>query len=80
MFSDLNALPDRPQEKRVEIMGPTNAPMHVMVSPNFADDPLVVGPRYQHDDFKCNYSTHLGLFSSGVCRMYIYMYCLTFYF
>lgn len=63
---DLNALPIRGQEKRVEIVGATNSPMKVKVLPNYADDPLVIGPRYQHEDFKCSYSTHLGLFSSGV--------------
>ncbi|XP_034841543.1 pseudouridylate synthase TRUB2, mitochondrial [Maniola hyperantus] len=63
---DLNALPDRPLEKRVEIVGATNAPMQVKLVPNYADDPLVAGPRYIHKDFRCSWATHLGLFSSGV--------------
>ncbi|KAG6457744.1 mitochondrial mRNA pseudouridine synthase Trub2 [Manduca sexta] len=63
---DLNALPDRPQEKRVEIVGATNEPMTVKLVPNYADDPLVCGPRYIREDFKCSWSTYLGLFSSGV--------------
>ncbi|XP_045760532.1 mitochondrial mRNA pseudouridine synthase Trub2 [Maniola jurtina] len=63
---DLNALPDRPLEKRVEIVGATNAPMQVKLVPNYADDPLVAGPRYIHTDFRCSWATHLGLFSSGV--------------
>ncbi|XP_014355325.2 mitochondrial mRNA pseudouridine synthase Trub2 [Papilio machaon] len=63
---DLNALPDRPQEKRVEIIGATNAPMTVKLVPNYADDPLVCGPRYTHGDFRCSWATHLGLFTSGV--------------
>ncbi|XP_013187947.2 pseudouridylate synthase TRUB2, mitochondrial [Amyelois transitella] len=63
---DLNKLPGRLQEKRVEIVGPTNAPMDVKLVPNLADDPLVCGPRYLNEDFRCSYATHLGLFSSGV--------------
>lgn len=64
--SDLNALPDRPQEKRVEIVGATNAPMTVKLVPNYADNPLVCGPRYTHDDFRCSWATHLGSFTSGI--------------
>ncbi|XP_072935391.1 pseudouridylate synthase TRUB2, mitochondrial [Epargyreus clarus] len=63
---DLNALPQGPQEQRVEIVGATNAPMTVKVVPNYADDILVSGPRFIQDDFKCSWATHLGLFSSGV--------------
>ncbi|CAB3259348.1 unnamed protein product [Arctia plantaginis] len=63
---DLNALPDRPIEQRVEIIGPTNAPMEVKLVPNYADNPLVCGPRYIKDDFRCRVASHLGLFSSGV--------------
>lgn len=44
--------------------------MSVKVVPNYADDPLVVGPRYQHEDFRCSYAGHLGLFSSGVLCAY----------
>ncbi|KAM3956595.1 pseudouridylate synthase TRUB2, mitochondrial [Aphomia sociella] len=63
---DLNALPGRPQEQRVEILGATNAPLKVQLVTNLADDPLVCGPRYIHEDFRCSYASHLGLFSSGV--------------
>ncbi|XP_059051392.1 pseudouridylate synthase TRUB2, mitochondrial [Achroia grisella] len=63
---DLNELPGRPQENRVEIVGPTNAPLAVKVVPNLADDPLVCGPRYINEDFRCSWASHLGLFSSGV--------------
>ncbi|XP_022113066.2 mitochondrial mRNA pseudouridine synthase TRUB2 isoform X2 [Pieris rapae] len=63
---DLNKLPDRPLEQRVEILGETNKSMEVRIVPNYADDPLVCGPRYIHDDFRCNWATHLGLFSSGI--------------
>ncbi|PZC79648.1 hypothetical protein B5X24_HaOG216172 [Helicoverpa armigera] len=63
---DLNTLPDRPIEKRVEIIGSTNEPMKVRLVPNYADDPRVCGPRYMNEDFRCSWATHLGLFSSGV--------------
>lgn len=63
---DLNSLPDRPQEKRVEIIGATNEAMQVKIVPNYADDPLVCGPRYIIEDFRSKFATHLGLFSSGV--------------
>lgn len=65
-FPDLNALPDRPLEKRVEIVGATNGPMEVKLVPNLADNPLVCGPRYLNEDFCCSWATNLGLFSSGV--------------
>ncbi|CAH1643790.1 unnamed protein product [Spodoptera littoralis] len=63
---DLNALPDRPLEQRVEILGPTNEPMKVKLVTNYADNPLVCGPRYINEDFRCTWASHLGLFSSGV--------------
>lgn len=63
---DLNELPDRPLEKRVEIVGATNTPMEVKLLPNYADDPLACGPRYIQKDFRCSWATHLGLFSSGI--------------
>ncbi|CAG4927784.1 unnamed protein product [Colias eurytheme] len=63
---DLNALPDRPREQRVEIVGATNEPMQVKLVPNYADDPLVCGPRYLKEDFRCSWATYLGLFSSGI--------------
>ncbi|XP_026323995.1 mitochondrial mRNA pseudouridine synthase TRUB2 isoform X2 [Hyposmocoma kahamanoa] len=66
LLCDLNALPDRPLEKRVEITGATNERMEVKLVPNYADNPLVCGPRYLHEDFRCSWATHLGLFSSGV--------------
>lgn len=69
-FSDLNDLPDRPIEQRVEIVGPTNAPMQVKLVPNYADNPLVCGPRYINEDFRCSVASYLGLFSSGVLCKY----------
>lgn len=62
----MNAIPDRLREQRVEIIGSTNEPMRVRLVPNYADDPLACGPRYMLDDFRCNWATHLGLFSSGI--------------
>lgn len=63
---DLNALPNGPQEKRVEIIGATNEPMSVCLVPNYADNPLACGPRFINEDFRCSLATHLGFFSSGV--------------
>lgn len=44
--------------------------MQVKLVPNYADDPLVCGPRYIEEDFKCSFATNLGLFSSGVLCKY----------
>ncbi|XP_011563080.3 pseudouridylate synthase TRUB2, mitochondrial [Plutella xylostella] len=63
---DLNALPDRPLESRVEIVGATNEPMSVRLVQNYADHRLASGPRYLHEDFRCSWAAHLGLFTSGV--------------
>lgn len=42
----------RPPKKYVTIEGETNKDMHVIVQNSWADHPLVVGPRYQPNDFK----------------------------
>lgn len=52
LFSDLNDMYVRPQRKYVAIEGDTNKDMKVIIRKSFADDPLVVGPRYQPNDFK----------------------------
>lgn len=49
---DLNNAPDRPPMKYVEITGETNKEMKVIVRDSYADNPLVVGPRYQPNDFR----------------------------
>ncbi|KAK9496481.1 hypothetical protein O3M35_013243 [Rhynocoris fuscipes] len=50
----------------VEIEGDTTKPMSVTVRPNYADHPLVIGPRYVVEDFKCRWATYLGFNTSGV--------------
>lgn len=72
ILSDLNELPDRPLEQRVEIVGPTNEPMEVRIVPNYADHPLACGPRYINQDFRCSWGIHLGLFTSGVLCNYAF--------
>ncbi|XP_043504685.1 mitochondrial mRNA pseudouridine synthase Trub2 [Polistes fuscatus] len=47
---DLNKMNVRPPTDYVVIEGNTNENMNVTVRPNYADDPLVVGPRYQERD------------------------------
>lgn len=49
---DLNNMYVRPPFKHVAIEGPTNEPMKVTVRDSFADNTLVVGPRYQPQDFR----------------------------
>lgn len=49
---DLNNMPGRRKMKYVAIEGETNKSMKVIVRNSYADHPLVVGPRYQVNDFK----------------------------
>ncbi|CAK9812695.1 Pseudouridylate synthase TRUB2, mitochondrial [Anthophora quadrimaculata] len=49
---DLNDMKVRPQLKHVCIEGKTNENLRVYVRDSFADHPLVIGPRYQPNDFK----------------------------
>lgn len=57
----------RPSDTRVVISGDTTKKLQVNLEPNYADDVLVVGPRYQTEDMKCVWTTHLGMRVSGVC-------------
>uniref|UniRef100_A0A0V0GD68 Putative pseudouridine synthase n=1 Tax=Triatoma dimidiata TaxID=72491 RepID=A0A0V0GD68_TRIDM len=50
----------------VSVEGDTTQPMAVSVTPSYADHPLVVGPRYIEDDFRCTWATFLGFNTSGV--------------
>ncbi|XP_076755947.1 pseudouridylate synthase TRUB2, mitochondrial [Xylocopa sonorina] len=49
---DLNDMKVRPQMKYIGIEGPTNKERRIIVRNSFADHPLVVGPRYQPNDFR----------------------------
>lgn len=62
----------REQEKYVSIEGDPSKSMSVVVRENFADDVLVVGPRYQLDDVKCSWSNFLGFNTSGVLCKILY--------
>lgn len=67
--ADLNSLDVRPPESRVVISGDTTRELCVKIEPSYADNVLVVGPRYQSEDIKCIWTTHLGKRVSGVCGM-----------
>ncbi|VVC35893.1 Pseudouridine synthase, catalytic domain,Pseudouridine synthase II, N-terminal [Cinara cedri] len=69
LCQDLNASGVRSPEKRVFISGDTTKQLRIKVKPSYADDVLVVGPRFQSEDFKCIWTTHLGMRVSGVCIM-----------
>ncbi|KAL1131409.1 hypothetical protein AAG570_011026 [Ranatra chinensis] len=66
LSTELNELECRPPVKRVAIDGDTRQALTVTVSDSLADNPLVVGPRYRPDDFKCSWATFLGVNTSGV--------------
>lgn len=63
----MNASGIRSPEKRVVISGDTTKKLNVKVQSSYADNVLVVGPRYQSEDMKCIWTTHLGMRVSGVC-------------
>ncbi|GJQ72587.1 hypothetical protein Trydic_g1252 [Trypoxylus dichotomus] len=50
----------------VLIEGNPSQELSVQIRPNLADDPLVVGPRYQCSDVVCSWSNYLGPLTSGV--------------
>ncbi|XP_076653899.1 pseudouridylate synthase TRUB2, mitochondrial [Halictus rubicundus] len=66
LCKDLNNTYVRPPSKHVAIEGPTNAPMKVIVRDSFADNTLVVGPRYQPKDFRLSCTKIMPEDSSGV--------------
>lgn len=71
-ISDLNNLPGRPPKPYVKIEGDTTKPMKVSVIESYADNPLIVGPRYQMEDFKYHWAQYPGKKSSGVvCKLFI---------
>lgn len=65
----MNSVGVRSPENRVTISGDTTKELQVKLETNYADNVLVVGPRYQSNDFKCIWTTHLGMRVSGVCGM-----------
>ncbi|XP_058800010.1 pseudouridylate synthase TRUB2, mitochondrial [Phymastichus coffea] len=63
---DLNAIKERPLMKHVSIEGATNEVMQVVVSDSYAHHPLVTGPQYIPDDFKCATANSLTQETSGI--------------
>ncbi|KAK9306256.1 hypothetical protein QLX08_002987 [Tetragonisca angustula] len=63
---ELNDMHTRPPMKHVAIEGETNKPMKVVVRNSFADHPLVVGPRYQLNDFRMGTTKIMQKDVSGV--------------
>ncbi|OAD61836.1 putative tRNA pseudouridine synthase 2 [Eufriesea mexicana] len=66
LCEDLNNMHVRPPKKYVTIDGETNKNMKVSVQTSLADYPLVVGPRYQPNDFKLAVTKILYSDVSGV--------------
>ena len=52
LCKDLNNMYVRPPVQHVAILGSTDKDMKVIVHDSYADHPLVVGPRYQTNDFR----------------------------
>lgn len=66
-YADLNSMECREPRKYVHISGKTTEPLRVAVEPNYADHPLIAGPRYLPDEMKVCYVKELGYIMSGVC-------------
>ncbi|XP_011505856.1 PREDICTED: probable tRNA pseudouridine synthase 2 [Ceratosolen solmsi marchali] len=63
---DFNKLEVRPPMKYVSIEGPTNKEMRVVVRDSYADNPLVVGPRFREKNFRMVTVNNLDIDTSGV--------------
>ncbi|KAG1714774.1 Mitochondrial mRNA pseudouridine synthase Trub2 [Nymphon striatum] len=68
LLRDLNEMKTRPIKKRVHICGKVSSgkPLSVHIDKNFADHPLVIGPRYQPQDLKMIYAHKLDYQTCGV--------------
>ncbi|XP_033322158.2 pseudouridylate synthase TRUB2, mitochondrial [Megalopta genalis] len=66
LCKDLNAMRVRPPVKHVFIEGPTNGPMTVGVRDSYADNTLVIGPRYQPNDFRMGCTKMVPMDTCGV--------------
>jgi len=66
---DLNSMEVRPPENYVKIEDDPSSETGLTVRnvPNLADDPMVVGPRYQMQDFRASWATSHGAHTSGLC-------------
>ncbi|XP_051154201.1 pseudouridylate synthase TRUB2, mitochondrial [Leptopilina boulardi] len=66
LCADLNNMKVRPPDPYVLIEGESNKQLTVSVRSSYADNILVVGPRYQESDIRINYANHLQQNSSGI--------------
>ncbi|CAL7947807.1 unnamed protein product [Xylocopa violacea] len=66
LCTDLNAMEGRPQMKYVAIEGPTNKQRKVIIRDSFADHILVIGPRYQPEDFRLSATNIMHSDVSGI--------------
>lgn len=66
---DLNQLKPRPPAPVVAIEGSVDGKLVVSQKENFADNTLVLGPRYQPLDIKMSWALHLDKNISGVCLL-----------
>ncbi|KAJ8970909.1 hypothetical protein NQ314_000959 [Rhamnusium bicolor] len=64
--TELNETEVRPPIDYVAIEGDPMKSLSVSVRPNYADHPLVVGPRYQEEDLPLSWSNNLGWNTTGV--------------
>ncbi|XP_023230077.1 mitochondrial mRNA pseudouridine synthase Trub2-like [Centruroides sculpturatus] len=73
LVQDFNELEVRPPRNYVRIEGSvaSGKSLSVKVVPNLADHPLVVGPRYQKQDFNLQSAVHHGNNISGIMVMAI---------
>ncbi|KAK8750043.1 hypothetical protein OTU49_015209 [Cherax quadricarinatus] len=67
MCRDLNLLDPRPATLHMAIEGSVGDKLVITQRENFADNSLVLGPRYQAVDFKLSSALHLHKNISGVC-------------
>jgi hypothetical protein len=73
LHTDLNAMECRPARELVHISGQLSSgeSLTVETKPSFADNPLVVGQRYQPQDISLTIANNPGFFASGVVIAFI---------
>lgn len=63
---DLNLMDIEPPREHLTIEGPTNKEMNVTIRESYAQNPLVIGPRYIPDDFRMSSANLMCRESSGL--------------
>ncbi|CAG2102162.1 unnamed protein product [Medioppia subpectinata] len=73
LCDELNSMECRPPRELVHISGQLSSgeSLKVETRQSFADDPLVVGQRYQPQDFSLSIANNPGFFASGVVVVFI---------